>query len=366
MNKILYILKLPPPVTGATIMNKYIAESSLLRKNFKVILLGISYKDKIDDIRILSVKKIFTIISTCFKLIYKLIINNPDLIYFQISPHGIAFFRDLTYVLLIKFFNKPIIYHIHGKGIQKFINGSALKKRIYSYVFKNEWLICLANSLTYDINGIFNKEPYIVNNAIPNSLLDIDIKKNNSTLNLLFISNLLLSKGIYAYISSLEILNKLRNNIKFKGLIVGKVVEVTEEMLNEKIYNAGLAGMVEYFGPKYDNEKLNTLIYSDILVYPTYNDAWPLVILEAMQFGLPVIATKEGAIPEIVDDGVTGFLVEKHRPDQIAEKLEILINNSELRKSMGEAGRKKFIEKYTLDVFEKNMLDVFSDVLKRI
>jgi len=62
---------------------------------------------------------------------------------------------------------------------------------------------------------------------------------------------------------------------------------------------------------------------------------------------------------------ITGFLVEKNNPIELADKIEVLINNPDLRKQMGEAGRKKFFEKYTLEVFEQNMKNVFDDILKK-
>jgi len=84
-----------------------------------------------------------------------------------------------------------------------------------------------------------------------------------------------------------------------------------------------------------------------------------------MQFGIPIIATREGAMPEIIDDKITGFLVDKNQPEQIAEKIKILFNDEELRRKMGEAGRKKFLEKYTLEIFEQNMKKVFDGILRK-
>jgi len=99
------------------------------------------------------------------------------------------------------------------------------------------------------------------------------------------------------------------------------------------------------------------------LVLPTLNDCFPLVILEAMRAGLPVVATDEGAIPEIVDDEVTGYIVPKNQPENLADKLELLLYDPELRKRMGGAGRNRFLEKYTLDKFESGLLTIFQNVL---
>ena len=123
---------------------------------------------------------------------------------------------------------------------------------------------------------------------------------------------------------------------------------------------------MEVVGSKFDTEKEKIYLESEIFVFPTQYDVWGLVLLEAMRAGLPVISTYVGAIPEIVDDGITGFLVEKQNPVALAEKMEILIKDKDLRDKMGQAGRKKFLEKYTLDIFEQNLKNVFDEVLKEI
>ena len=74
-----------------------------------------------------------------------------------------------------------------------------------------------------------------------------------------------------------------------------------------------------------------------------------------MQKGLPCISTNEGGISSIIDDGKTGFIVEKRNPVQFAEKIEVLLKDKKLRKYMGAAGKIKFEEEFTLSKFEEKM-----------
>ncbi len=64
-----------------------------------------------------------------------------------------------------------------------------------------------------------------------------------------------------------------------------------------------------------------------------------LVLLEAMQYSLPVVSTPEGAIPDVVDDGVTGFLVPQRDTSALADKLEVLIKDPDLRVKNGSRGK---------------------------
>ena len=94
---------------------------------------------------------------------------------------------------------------------------------------------------------------------------------------------------------------------------------------------------------------------SDIFVHPTLNDCFPLVLLEAMQNSLPIITTDEGGIPDIVLDKKTGYIVPKANSQALAEKIEILINNAELRLQMGDTASQRFNDLFTLEEFESRI-----------
>lgn len=358
-NHILFILKLPPPLTGATLMNKYVAESNLLKNNFNIKIIPVSYKRKINQISVHI--KFIKVIFYHIILLKDLLLFRPKIVYFQLSPLGYAFLRDCSFIIWLKVFKVHTIYHLHGKGINEVAKKSKFLKYIYMWAFKNSSVICLSNILVSDVSDVHFAKSYIVNNGIPNISVDFLERKNNNKIQVLFLSNLIYSKGIIDFLDSISLLRELYKE-KLSVKIVGSEVEIDKFKLNYEISKRNLNDLIEFLGPKYDKEKYEYLKYANVLVYPTLNDAFPIVILEAMQFGIPVIATKEGAIPEIVDDDITGFLVDKHKPEQIAEKLKILFENDELRTKMGIAAKKKFLEKYTIEVFERNLFEAFIEI----
>jgi glycosyltransferase involved in cell wall biosynthesis len=122
---------------------------------------------------------------------------------------------------------------------------------------------------------------------------------------------------------------------------------------------------IKYLGPKYDDGKKKVFLESGLFVFPTKNDIWGNVLLEAMQYGLPIVATNEGAIPEIVTNGETGYVVPKSSPRDLADKIQLLLENPELRRKMGEAGRIKYQENYTLQHFESSLKNAFDNILRR-
>ena len=123
--------------------------------------------------------------------------------------------------------------------------------------------------------------------------------------------------------------------------------------------------LVKVIGPVYGRNKYDLLLSSDIFVFtPVQEEGHPWVIIEAMEAGLPIIATDRGAITESVIDGKNGFIVEKENPSQIAERIQYLIDNPEQRKRMGEESRRLYLENFTEEKMIRRLSQTFHSVLE--
>jgi glycosyltransferase involved in cell wall biosynthesis len=182
-------------------------------------------------------------------------------------------------------------------------------------------------------------------------------------ISLLFLSNMMKTKGVFDLLEACDILYK--KGLKFKCHFIGKWADISEIDFKKDVERKNLTGKVLAHGAKYGKEKDVFFSEADIFVFPTFyhNECFPLVILEAMQYGLPVVSTNEGGIPDIVEDGITGYIVEKQNPVELAKRMEELILNPELRETMGKAGQQKFREHYTLEHFEKRMCEILNSIL---
>lgn len=104
---------------------------------------------------------------------------------------------------------------------------------------------------------------------------------------------------------------------------------------------------------------------ADIFVLvPPKAEGYGLVVEEAMSFGLPTVVSNIYALPEMVEDGKTGFVVEPGDSDDLAEKLKILIEDAGLRKKMGEAARQRFLEKFWVEKTNRELLKVYKEAMK--
>jgi glycosyltransferase involved in cell wall biosynthesis len=358
MKKILCIVQLPPPIHGASMMNNYIVNSKMIQADFTMEIVNLQFSESIHELKKFSFSKVFKAIAFSSAILKKINTFKPDIIYFNLTPTGFAFYRDAFYILLMKQYHTNIILHLHTKGIKDKVKNSFLNKRIYSKVLKNTHPICLSKSLAGDISDVYHGSYSIVPNGIPElNLPSQNLEDRKKVPRILFLSNFIESKGILILIEAIKILKE--DGFKFDVRLVGAPADISVEMLRTILTDKDLASSIEIVGPLYNNEKFIEYQNADIFVLPTFSEAFPLVILEALQFSIPVISTFEGGIPEMIINNESGLLVEKKNVQMLTEKIALLLSDKKLRTQIGENGYKRFKEYFTLEHFEANMSHVF-------
>jgi len=363
-HKLLNILHLPPPVHGASVIGSYIQGSDLINTTFDTNYINLSTAFNLHDIGKTSWKKVVNILKLYAEIVTFLAKNKVDLCYITINAKGPAWLKELIIVAILKIFHVPLIYHYHNKGVSLNAN-SFWKKILYKFQFKDSKSILLSDLLVNDLEQfVTKKDIYICANGIPEISHLSKNKKDEQICQILFFSNLIESKGVYVLLESCKILKD--KNIPFRCVYIGGEGDISRLDLNEKIGEYGLQSVVEYHGKKYDYDKELAFSESDIFVLSTYypSECLPLVNIEAMQYSLPVISTREGGIPDVVVDEVNGFLIPNQNALALAEKLEILIANPALRNAMGLAGKRIYEEKFTLKIFEHRLVEIIQDCLK--
>jgi glycosyltransferase involved in cell wall biosynthesis len=142
--------------------------------------------------------------------------------------------------------------------------------------------------------------------------------------------------------------------------VFGKGQAQYERKLRERSEALGISGRIFWRGFVADR----AAIYRDmsICVVPSRSDEpLPTVAIEAAFFGVPVVATRRGGAPEIVEDGHTGFLVEPATPAELASRLRTLLADAELRREMGENARGRAVEKFSHKRFVEDFLQLMEE-----
>lgn len=366
--RILILTQLPPPVHGASVMNKIVVETVAEQENLSSRALNISPLEKIADIGKFRFYKMFHFFLFIPSLLKQLMYFRPDLIYFTMAPHGFAFYRDLVVIALLHLSGARRVLHLHGKGIAKRASQSWWQKLLYRAAFHKATVVVLSKQLRNDVSGVVPAENIkTLSNGVPDSFFGLtkEMKQDSAPIRFLFLSNMKKTKGPLVLLRALSLLKK--EGYSFEADFVGGwVASMPESYFSEQAAILNVSDNITCWGPKYGEEKLAFLKRADALVFPTYyeNEAFPLVILEGMSAGLPIISTNEGGIPDIFTSGHEGFLTTPQDEQALFKSLEILTNDAAKRQRMGQSARRTYEEKFTLGVFRKNLLELFQSEIK--
>jgi len=160
----------------------------------------------------------------------------------------------------------------------------------------------------------------------------------------------------------IEILPDLKKiSPQIKLILVGGGEE--EGNLKKSAIKKGVKNDVIFLGQRSDVNQI--LKAFDIFVFPSLTEGLPLVVIEAMATGLPIVASHVGGIPELVVNGETGFLVSPASKEEIKEAIIKLLNNPELRKEMGQIARKRFETHFSLPQMVQKYIEVYEEVVRK-
>ena len=361
--KVLFILHLPPPVHGSSMVGQYIKDSSVINEGINAEYINLGTSKSLDEIGKNPLQKISVYLKIVFKTLKQLIIFQPDLVYIALTAKGKAFYKDAFIALLAKLFGRKIAYHLHNRSMAE-RQDKWLDVVFCKLLFKNTDVILLSKYLYPEIQKyVPENRVHYCPNGIPEASAKIPngkVPPSSGIVKILFLSNLMKAKGVFVLLEACKILKE--KQLPFHCTFIGGESDITSEIFQQKITELGLTESVHYAGKKYGAEKELAFSEADIFAFPTLNETFGLVNLEAMQFSLPVVSTIEGGIPDVVEDGKTGFLVEKGNAAAFAEKLEILITNVDIRNQMGIAGKSRFESHFTLTTFE----NCFSSKIRKL
>lgn len=240
---------------------------------------------------------------------------------------------------------------------------SNIENKVISYIMKKKADLIIANSkASGQALNVPESKIRVVYNAVEDKER-VDVPHTEFTVGMAGRINRW--KGQKLLVDAAEIVNKKYPEVIYN--IAGDVYtgeEFIKEDLIKHIEEKGLTESVRLLG------QVNNMpeFYSglDIFVLPsTQPEPFGLVVIEAMNYGLPVVATNHGGPVEIIEEGVDGYLVDWENPQEMADRIIRLIEDKELRDTMGRNGQNKKKEQFSVSAMVRNVEKVFEEVLKR-
>jgi len=191
---------------------------------------------------------------------------------------------------------------------------------------------------------------------------------DEATINLLTVGRLVEKKGIAYAIRAVAETMKAYPALNYRIVGDGPLRDQLEDLIGE----LGIAENVRLLGPRSHDEVFALLNDTDIFLAPSVTDTngdqegIPVTLMEAMAHGLPVLSTRHSGIPELVEDGVHGFLVPERDVDALAVKLTCLVADAGMRLKMGAAGRKFVSDNYDNRKLNEELVEIYETLCERV
>jgi glycosyltransferase involved in cell wall biosynthesis len=293
------------------------------------------------------------------KYLVLLTVRHIDLVHIHSASYT-SFWEKSIYILTARVFRKKVILHVHGAMFSEFYQSSKTLARwlIRCTLQRCHRIIVLSQSWKEFFRKILPAEKLSV---IPNG---IDLKpfleaKGEKTVipSILFLGEVGRRKGVYDLLQAAKILHD--RNIDCRWYVAGP-----GEIDEAKSYagRLGLEKEVEFLGPQTGADKVQLLARSWIFVLPSYAEGLPIVVIEAMVSGLPVIAGHVGGIPEMVTEGENGFLIQPGNVNDLADKIAMLLSDKALIQGISQNNQKAVEEKYGISACAKRIGRIYEDV----
>lgn len=280
-----------------------------------------------------------------------------DVVHLNVAPRG-STFRKSIFLDLAKSSGAKVLLQLHGSGYDEFYkNQSGLIQAIIRRFFRRADMIVVLSNYWRDFVVSELKIPsskvLVVSNGVPDPQCRADLTAEIP--NLVFAGALGERKGTDVLLDALGRL--AADGVKFTCSIMGggDVDGYTAEA--ERL---GLARRVRFLGWQSEQAVRDEMRQSSIFVLPSRRENQPVAILEAMALGLPVVSTAIGAIPEQVEDGVTGFIVPPGDATALAHALAKLITSADLRRRQGTAARMKWESSFSAKVNAQQLLAAYA------
>lgn len=312
-------------------------------------------------------------------LLFCLKLGGVRIIYLTIGTSRAGFLRDMLMIWLGWLCKKRLVLHLHGGGFLNFYetNPAWMKFLLRHTVNKADSIIVLGDLLRDQFQFLQDVEARlaVVPNGLPNELQSVE-PINAKTIDsgrpfrLLYLSNMIPSKGYLDLIEACRILHFERRipiHCDFCGAFVATVNDdvrlspaEAEDDFRRLITEKELEHIVQYHGTVRGETKRQMLQSAHLFLLPTAYpwEGQPISIIEALAYGLPVVATRYRGIPEQVVDGYNGFLLDEKSPQAIADAVERFWRDPSLYEQCSRHAVQHFLRHFTREAHLNRLIPV--------
>ena len=282
-----------------------------------------------------------------------------DLVHIHMASRG-SFDRKQVFMRAAFRRCKPVVVHMHGsefgvwyekecneaKRVQiKEAFGSCAKVIVLS----EEWRAIFVENRICDPGKLV-----VLHNAVEIPAQPVDIRMRQDVL---FLGRLGARKSPDVLLRAAKTVLESHPQVRFRFGGDGDVAKY--QALAKEL---GIAGSCDFLGWTTGKQKEEAIRASRIYCLPSKHEGMPMSVLEAMSYGLATIATPVGGVPQVIQDGVNGYLMPVDDSDRLAQIIDALLDDDALAVRIGTAGRKSIVDSFGMESFVRDLIHVYEEV----
>ena len=360
--RILLVTPLPPPMGGIARWAQSVMESELASA-FDIQAVNTSPPDveSVSGESRFKARRAWASMVTLLRMSGKLVRWRPHIVHINTSYYW-AMLRDGLMVRLANRFRARTVLHLHGGDFDRFFRSChpLYRRFVRRTLLKADRVIAITSETQNFLRAEMDEERVV---HLPNFVRtdqfeqpskDADTRESRNPadpVEVLFVGWMIEAKGV------IEILNAALKLPGARFTLAGPSDPDFESRIGDLVKTLG--DRISLTGSLPPDEITRLYARSDVFVLPSHREGFPMVIVEAMAAGLPVISTPVGAIPEVVRDGIDGFLVPVGDTAALEDRLNSLVSNATLRIQMGESGRARVHALYAIEHVIQQLSDLY-------
>src|SRR6185436_14557602 len=345
--RLLVVGPLPPPLGGVQLVIDMQLRSSLAQE-FEVHTVDTSKRQLRWAVENPTWKTPLYFARDFFRLVRALVRVRPDVALVH-AASSLSFLRDWMFMVAARLAGAKVICHYHGTLHARFPSGEPQSGRLIGRFLMSaaHRVIVLGPTYQREMNKAWGRDDI----AWAPNMAEVEVFRSMPTDTpapwlapgdraVLFVGRLSAPKGIHDLFDAIPQVIERFPEARF--VLVGVAEsDSMEPVLRAEVERRGITGRVVFLGSLDGRDKAAAYVTSQMLVLPSWTEAFPLFVPEAMAAGLPVVVTAVGAIPDFVKDGQDGFLVTPRNPPELADRICRLLGDESLRRRMGEHVRQR-------------------------
>lgn len=347
--KVILVGPTPPPTHGVSQAIGWLVDSPTLADGLQILHLDTSDRRSSENLGRVDLENIIVGLRNVRDMIKLCARERPCLIYYTLSQNTPALLRDAALVTAARLFGARSVVQLAGSRYPDTARAGGPAGLLTRWALERATLVLvLGRSQIRSILPVMRHNRVdIAPNGLPIPAIECAGDYRRDPCHFLFLGSLTANKGLLVALDALHLVSETCREFvtTFAGAWAN---EQQRRMILAAVEEYGLSQVVRFPGIVQGDRKLALFREADVYLLPSLAEGQPISIIEAMAFGLPVISTRVGAVPDTVVDGVSGVLVEPGDARTLAEAMIRLIDNADARASMGMAGTSLYLEHFTL------------------